>query len=77
MSRLTFDPSRRAFLRGLGACVALPSLESLAPAAGRGPPGRSATTAGGHAAAGRVHRLPERVQLRAVAPEGRGEGLHS
>lgn len=33
MSHLSFDPSRRAFLRGLGACVALPSLECLLPTA--------------------------------------------
>ncbi|MFK7770055.1 MAG: DUF1552 domain-containing protein [Mariniblastus sp.] len=41
MKKLT--PSRRSFLRGLGACVALPAMESLLPAA------TSATIAGGSA----------------------------
>ena len=46
MSRITFQPGRRALLRGLGACVALPSLESLAFAA-PDKTNRLATTPGG------------------------------
>src|SRR5687767_8190566 len=41
-----FDPGRRAFLRGLGACVALPSLEALLPATAAAA-GKPATTPGG------------------------------
>lgn len=46
MSQTSMHLSRRAFLRGLGACVALPSLESLGVAAD-GPRQALATTAGG------------------------------
>jgi hypothetical protein len=73
MNRLTFDPSRRAFLRGLGACVALPGLESLAPAAADKPARTLATTAGGQPLRAAFIGFPNGCNYERWLPKGDGK----
>jgi hypothetical protein len=67
------QPTRRAVLRGLGACVALPFLESLAPvarAAGRGRP--VATTPGGMPLRAAFIGFPNGCNYERWVPSGEG-----
>ena len=70
MNRSSFDPSRRAFLRGLGACVALPSLETFARAGG---PARAlATTPGGMPLRAAFIGFPNGSNYERWLPKGEG-----
>lgn len=75
MSRLTIDPSRRAFLRGAGACVALPSLESLLPAvSATDKPARAlATTPGGMPLRAAFIGFPNGCNYERWLPKGEGK----
>jgi hypothetical protein len=75
MTRLHFDPSRRAFLRGLGACVALPSLECLLPAASAADkPARAfATTPGGMPLRAAFLGFPNGCNYERWVPKGEGK----
>jgi hypothetical protein len=72
MSRFKPGPTRRAFLRGLGACVALPSLESLA--AGADNPGPAlATTAAGRPLRAAFIGFPNGCNYERWVPRGEGK----
>ena len=76
MSRVSFRPGRRAFLRGLGACVALPSLESLLPAsaAAQTTAGRAlAVTPGGMPLRAAFIGFPNGCNYERWVPEGEGK----
>lgn len=74
MSRFQPDPTRRAFLRGLGACVALPSLESLTLAAGSARPGPAlATTPGGMPLRAAFIGFPNGCNYARWVPKGEGK----
>ncbi|MBX9578804.1 MAG: DUF1552 domain-containing protein [Gemmataceae bacterium] len=67
-------PSRRAFLRGLGACVALPGLESLAPAAFPAVKGRPlAVTPGGMPLRAAFLGFPNGCNYARWLPKGEGK----
>ncbi len=67
---LRFDPSRRAFLRGLGALVALPSLEIFARAGG--PAKALATTPGGMPLRAAFIGFPNGCNYERWLPKGEG-----
>src|SRR5262245_37573334 len=75
MTRLHFDLSRRAFLRGLGACIALPSLECLLPAvsAADKPAGNLATTLGGMPLRAAFLGFPNGCNYERWVPKGEGK----
>jgi hypothetical protein len=70
MSPLRFDLSRRAFLRGLGACVALPSLETFVRAGG--PAKALATTPGGMPLRAAFIGFPNGCNYERWLPKGEG-----
>jgi hypothetical protein len=71
MTRAVFDSSRRAFLRGLGVCVALPSLEAFAKAAAK--PTALATTAGGRPLRAAFVGFPNGCNYERWLPTGEGK----
>src|SRR5688572_33360293 len=71
MSRMTFPLDRRVFLRGLGACVALPSLECLLPAAA--PARAPATTPGGMPLRAAFIGFPNGCNYERWVPKGEGK----
>ena len=77
MSAPPLRPSRRAFLRGLGSCVALPALESLTPAsrAIAGPGLGPATTASGMPMRLAFVAFPNGSNYERWKPKGEGRDL--
>jgi hypothetical protein len=71
MSR--FDPTRRALLRGLGACVALPSLEAFAAAAPAGKGRPLAVTKGGMPLRAAFIGFPNGCNYERWVPSGEGK----
>ncbi len=75
MSRFLADPSRRAFLRGLGVAVALPSLETLhsVASAADGPSRVLATTPGGMPLRAAFIGFPNGCNYERWFPKGEGK----
>jgi hypothetical protein len=72
-NRTAFRPNRRAFLRGLGACIALPSLESLAPASADKSARALATTPGGQPLRAAFIGFPNGSNYVRWVPKGEGK----
>src|SRR5215204_3181477 len=68
---MSYRPDRRTLLRGLGACVALPWLESLLPAAA--PPRAPATTPGGMPLRAAFIGFPNGCNYSRWLPKGEGK----